>query len=205
VPRFRRFHRKTAPGVRAGRTLRKNDWRRSPCLYTDPQPRLVIDRRRPGDGYRHLLLKRDVERFITLIPNWETVSAGLDLVALDAGRPGCDGWYDRGAVGICAWPIDMRYEVNAEWYRGHRDFLRRIEARVEGDDPDDVTIHWTPWTVRAYQLCHVFLHELGHHRDRMTTRSRRRCARGEGFAERYAWEFEPQVWERYLEEFGLPE
>jgi hypothetical protein len=204
MSRVRRFHRKTAPGVRDGRTLRKNDWKRTSSWYTDPQPRLVFDRRRPGAGYRHLLLKRDIERFVNLIPNWSSVSVGLDLIVLDSGRAECDGWYDRGAIGICAWPTDQTYEANARWYRGHRAFLARIEARVGGADTDDIVVHWTPWTARAYLLCHVFLHELGHHRDRMSTRSRRRCARGEGFAENYAWEFEPQIWERYLEEFGLP-
>ena len=167
MSRFRCFRRKTAPGVRDGRALRKNNWRRSPCLYTDPQPRLAIDRRRPGAGYRHLLLKRDIERFVTLIPNWETASVGLSAIVLDEGRYCRDGWYYNGVIGIRAWSTEMRFEPHREWYLGHRDFLRRIEARVYGDDPDTVEIHWTPWTARAYQLCHVFLHELDHHRDRM--------------------------------------
>ena len=81
-----RFHRKTAPGIRAGETLRKNNWKRSPSWYFDTQPRLVIDRRRPGAGYRHLLLKRDIERFVNLIPNWNELSRGLDLISLDRGR-----------------------------------------------------------------------------------------------------------------------
>lgn len=201
-----RFHRKTAPGVRDGRTLRKNNWALSPSLYRDPQSQLVIDRRRPGDGYRHLLLKRDVERFVQLIPNWNELSRGLDLISLDCGRPGCDGWYDRGAIGICAWPIEMSYPIKLSWYAEHREFLNRIGVRVEDNGPrHDVVIHWTPDTARAYQICHVFLHELGHHRDRMSTRSRRRCARGEPFAEDYAFDLEPLVLDRYFEEFGLPE
>ena len=192
-------------GIRNGHTRRKNNWAHSPSLYVNPPPTLEIHRRPPGNGYRHLLLKRDIERFVNLIPNWNDVSGGLTAIILDHGSLSRDGWHHRGVIGICAWSTNMREEVNSVWYRGHRDFLERIEARVEGEAPDDVTVHWTSWTARAYQLCHVFLHELGHHRDRMTTRSRRRCARGEGFAEKYAWEFEPQVWERYLEEFGLPE
>jgi hypothetical protein len=204
MSRFRRFHNKTAPGARDGHTRRKNNWRQSPSCYAVAQLVPTIDRKRPGAGYRHLLLKRDIERFVNLIPNWQDVSVGLDVIVLDSGNTGCDGWHCRGVIAICAWPIEMRYEVNARWFREHHAFLKRIEARIEGDDPEDIIIHWSPWTARAYQLCHVFLHELGHHRDRMTTRSRR-CSRGEDFAERYAWEFEPQVWERYLEEFGLPE
>ncbi len=199
-----RFHRKTAPRVRDGRVQKQNNWVRSPNIYCDVQSRLVIDRRRPGEGYRHLLLKRDIERFVKLIPDWDSLAVGLDVIALAPGRSNCDGWYDRGVLAVCAWPTEMRYEVNSEWYRGHRAFLARIEARVEGD-PDDVILHWTPDTARAYQLCHVFLHELGHHRDRMTNRSRRRCPRGEPFAEDYAYDLEREVLERYFAEFGLPE
>ena len=201
-----RFHRKTAPGVRDGQTLRKNNWERSPSVYRDSQPQLVIDRRRPGEGYRHLLLKRDIERFIELTPNWNELSRGLDLISLDCGRSDCDGWYDRGAIGICAWPLEMSYPLKLSWYAEHRDFLTRIGARVEDTGPpDDVVIHWTLDTARAYQLCHVFLHELGHHADRMHTRAKTDNApRGEPFAEDYAFDLEPLVLERYFAEFGLP-
>ena len=69
----------------------------------------------------------------------------------------------------------------------------------------EIIVHWTPDTARAYQLCHVFLHELGHHIDRMSTRSQRDNApRGEEWAEQYAWAYEVMVLERYFEEFGLP-
>lgn len=200
-----RFHRMTAPGVRDGHTRRKNNWKQSPSCYAVPQLVPTIDRQRPGDGYRHLLLKRDIERFVNLIPNWEQVAVGLDVIVLASGQWNCDGWYNRGVLAICAFQTEMRFEPRWDWYQAHRDFLTRIEAHIEGETPEDITLHWTPWTARAYQLCHVFLHELGHHRDRMTTRTRRRCCRGEAFAESYAWEFEPQIWERYLEEFGLPE
>lgn len=201
-----RFHRKTTPGVRDGRVQYQNNWKRSPSLYHDPQLRLVIDRRRPGDGYRHLLFKRDIERFIALIPKWEELSVGLDLITLDRGRGSCVGWYDRGAIGICAWPVNMRFEPDWNWYRAHRDFFKRIELHIEGDTPDDIVIHWSEWTARAFQLCHVFLHELGHHNDRMSTHTKTdNGPRGEDFAENYAWEYETLIWERYLEEFGLPE
>ena len=58
--------------------------------------------------------------------------------------------------------------------------------------------------VRAYQLLHVFLHELGHHHDRITTKSRAETARGENYAEQYAFKHEALIWERYIERFGLP-
>jgi hypothetical protein len=56
------------------------------------------------------------------------------------------------------------------------------ERRPNGD----WEVRWTEGQARAFQLLHVLPHELGHHRDRMTTRSRDRAARGEPYAERYA-------------------
>ncbi|MBP3957141.1 hypothetical protein J8F10_17900 [Gemmata sp. G18] len=201
-----RFYRKTAPGVRNGRVQKQNNWALSPGVYYNTQTRLVIDRRKPGEGYRHLLLKRDVERFIALIPNWGALAVGLDLVSLDCGRRGCDGWYNRGVLGICAWPKEMSYALDLPWFAEHRRFLARIGARIEDGGPGrDVTIHWTDSTARAYQLCHVFLHELGHHADRMHTRMKKdNGPRGEDFAEDYAFDLEREVLERYFGEFGFP-
>ena len=45
---------------------------------------------------------------------------------------------------------------------------------------------WTEGQARAFQLLHVFLHELGHHHDLITTRRQLRGGRGEAYAERYA-------------------
>lgn len=200
-----RFHRKTAPKVRDGRVRNKNNWAPSHSGYRYP-PRLVVERQRPGPGHRHVLLKRDIERFVALIPGWEKLSVGLNAVVLADGRYTCDGWYNRGVIGLPAWPKNLCYEVNADWFRDHRDFLRRIGATVYGDDPETAEIHWTPDTARAYQLCHVFLHELGHHADRMHTRTKTdNGPRGEPFAEDYAFDLEARVLDRYFAEFGLPD
>jgi hypothetical protein len=56
---------------------------------------------------------------------------------------------------------------------------------------------------RAFQLIHIFIHELGHHHDRMTTRSKRDACRGEGYAETYARRFEDLLLARYRNEFPL--
>jgi hypothetical protein len=49
---------------------------------------------------------------------------------------------------------------------------------------------------------HILLHELGHHHDRMTTRSQRYCGRGESYAEQYALRFADQLWDAYFKAFG---
>jgi hypothetical protein len=204
-----RFHRKTAPGVRNGRVRHKNNWKRTPNCYNTPQRVPAIDRRRPGEGYRHLLQKRDIERFVNLIPDWDDLCSGLDVIVLDVGRDDSDGWYrwwdGRAAIGIHAWPLNRTWELDEFWYDDHRGLLTRIGTRVETNDAGGRVWHWTPDTARAYQLCHVFLHELGHHHDRMTTRSKLDCSRGERYAEGHAWVYEGLIWERYLAEFGLPD
>jgi hypothetical protein len=197
-----RFHRRTAPKVRHGRVQKQNNWQRTPGLF-DPKPHLTIRRERPRPGYRHVLFQQDIERFIALIPEWAELSRGVNVILLDGRRTDCDGWYDTGVVALTAVQREMSYPLCPDWYADHRRFLDRIGLRVEGP-PDDPVAHWTDTTMRAYQLLHVFLHELGHHHDRITTRSRREPARGEDYAEQYAWAYEGLIRERYVAEFGWP-
>jgi hypothetical protein len=51
------MHRKTAPKVKSGRVQKKNRWAETTRLDSVP----VVERERPGDGYRHLLKVRDIE------------------------------------------------------------------------------------------------------------------------------------------------
>jgi hypothetical protein len=200
-----RFHRKTTPGVCFGQVKRKNNWARTPDCYHTPQQIPAIDRKRPGQGYRHLLLKRNIERFVDLLPHWEDVSRGLNVIVLDRGRSDCAGWYNRGVLAVCAFEANLVYELDPVWYASHRDLLTRLGVKVEVLAEDSIIGHWTPSTARAFQLVHVFLHELGHHIDRMTTRPQKWCERGEDYAEQYAWAYEVMVWDRYCDEFGMPE
>jgi hypothetical protein len=198
-----RFHRTTAPRVREGRVQPKNNWRRTPDCDQTTLSAPVIDRRRPGRGYRHLLLKRDVERFIGLLPDWPELSRGLNVVALAAGRFNCDGWYRPGIVAVCAWPCELSQATDVRWYADHCHFLDRIGVPVERTPEHEIVCKFNEATARAYQLLHVLLHEFGHHHDLMTTRSQKGCARGEQFADQYAYRHEAIIWDRYLREFEL--
>lgn len=69
-------------------------------------------------------------------------------------------------------------------------------ARYEADEEELFTLHavsgsmhayrrqyacrFTPDQIRAFQLLHVFLHELGHHRDCVKRPNPARMVRGEG-------------------------
>jgi hypothetical protein len=199
---MQRFHRVTAPGVRDGRVRRKNNWRRTPNCYNTPQNAPAIDRDRPGRGYRHLLLKRDVERFLALLPDWAELSRGVNVVLLACGEPWLYGWYRPGIVALCAWPEALWQEMSPKFYADNRALLERLEVPDEELPGGDRLLKFTRGTARAFQLLDVLLHELGHHHDSQTNRSGR-ASRGEPYAEEYARRYAGVIWDRYLAEFRL--
>jgi hypothetical protein len=162
---------------------------------------LRFDSQAPGRGYRHLLGRRDVERFIGLLPDWDELSIGLEAVLLTPGEPGLDGYHDPGVVAVCAWPQDLWQIVHQEHVDEHEDFFRALDVVRESLPGGWVRLRWMRPQARAYQLLHVLLHELGHHHDRMTTRTQRRSARGEPYAEAYAHRYAGELWESYWRAF----
>lgn len=214
--------RRSAPKVRNGKVQKKNRWQRTPNCYNVIQPEPVIDRRRPGEGYRHVVSKRDMQRFIPLIPDWSQIARGLDVVVIDNGGNGCMGWFRPTFVAICAWERELIWENCCdEFLKDHREIFDKLgvpyrltggEDAVEqyefnrewGKSNEDFvwTVEWTENTARAFLLAHVLIHELGHHHDCVTTKSKRDSCRGETYAERYARVREDVIIERYFNEFG---
>ena len=193
--------RRQAPGVRNGRVQKKNNWELSPDYYSHPQRELVIDRRRPGAGYRHVLMQRDVERFIEILPDWAEMARGLDAIVLAAGRENYWGWHSPGVVHVCAWQGEWERFFWPEYFERDRASLARIGVPLQSVDKG-VWAYFTLGTARAFLLTDVLLHELGHHHDAMTTRSKR-VARGEPYADAYARKYGDEVWQRYLKCFAL--
>lgn len=202
------FNRKSTPRVKRGRVQKKNNWSLTGDYYIVPQALPVIDRRDPGRGYRHLLYQKDIHAFIALLPEWQELSRGLNAVVLAPGSWRTDGYYDYdlpevgGIVAICAWHRDLWTEHTVEHHDEHRDILDRLGVECERRR-DYAVFKWTLSQARAYQLLHIFLHELGHHHDRMTTKRQVATARGEPYAEAYARKYEAVIWDRYLNVFGL--
>jgi hypothetical protein len=197
------MHRRTALKVQGGRALRKNNWASTGDAVFLAGTAVAFERRRPGEGYKHLLRKIDLERFIALLPDWDELAHGLQLIVLDAGTFDYDGWHrDNGTIALPAWERELWIDHSREFIHEHRVVLGRLGVEIDRPRDGYATVRWTESTARAYQLLHVFLHELGHHHDQMTTRSRNTAARGETYAETYATRYADQIWGAYEAEFG---
>jgi hypothetical protein len=200
---MRSDNRRTATRVRDGRVQKKNNW--SPDrgdYFALRQDEVRIDRRAPGPGFRHVLTVPQLRSFVALLPDWDEVAAGLDAIVLDEGRD-CMGWHDNGVVAVCAWEQGLWWEDGDRGFEEeHRDLLDllAVERATVGDR---LQVRWTEEQARAFQLLHILPHELGHHHDRITTRSKREASRGERYAERYADQVLDAVWPAYVRRFGI--
>ena len=194
------MHRRTAPAVRDGRVAKKNNWTESRAL--DPSV-VEIVRRRPNAGYRHLLTKADVAKFLALLPEWDDLAIGLNQVILGAGDDEAMGWHQPGIVAIEAWEAALWWDDGLPSFIAEHDGLLRRLGVEHRTTRGRIVLEWTEPQARAFQLLHVLLHELGHHHDRMTTRRQRRASRGEGYAEAYARTYGDRIWQDYVSAFGI--
>jgi hypothetical protein len=199
---MKRFNRKTDPKVIGGLVQKKNNWALTPDYYNTRQRVPVIDRKRPGQGYRHLLRRRDVLDFIGILPDWDELSAGLDAIVLAPGSYYVYGYHTDGVVHVCAWEEGLWLALPRAGYEREREILERLGVPCEKRD-EDVLCKFTEETARAHQLLATLLHELGHHHDRMTTRNKAEPSRGEPYAEDYARRYAQRIWVSYQEVFGV--
>lgn len=195
--------RKTAPAVRSGRVQKKNNWEETPGYDISEQPELVIDRKRPGEGYRHLLSQADIRRFISIVPDWEKHSQGLNAVVLAAGDEFRFGYYRRGVISICAWTADNHFSMFDEVYQRRAQILNCLGVPALPDGNGEWMLEFTEDTARAYLLLNTFLHELGHHNDTMNTRKKENANRGESHAEQFALELGLKLWPTYQKAFRI--
>ncbi len=193
-------YRKSDPKTVGGKPLRVTNQQRT--LQTKDPSLLTIDRSKPGRGFRHLVTRRDVVRFLSLLPDWDELAVGLDTIVLAKGSTMRDGWHRRGIVGLCAWEHEIWRTVSRTYYDAHSDLLGRIGVPAIPEE-NEVMLRFSSPQAKAFQLLHVLLHELGHHHDRMTTRYKSRASRGEAYAEQYANEYADRIWDQYICVVGL--
>lgn len=197
-----RVKRKSSPKVIGGKVQRKDNRAITPDYYNSEQPLPVIDRKRPGPGYRHLLKQKDIVDFLDILPHWPELCRGLNAIVLAPGDCRVFGYHVPGVVHICAWDKELWIRLSPEGYEQERFFLERMGVPCERRG-GELMCKFTESTARAHQLLATLLHELGHHHDRITTKSKRRASRGESYAEEYAKKYTDEIWTRYLETFGF--
>jgi len=194
------LNRKTNPRVRDGKVLKKNHGRLTPWRG------FVIDRQAPKPGFRHLVTKRNLFDFIELLPDWRNLIHGIERVRLGPGDEDTDAFYvhygreGTGAIELAAWKSELIQEIPTDYFEEHWSIFKKIELKFE-ETREGVICWFDEDKARAFILVHIFLHELGHHLDRMRGK---RSSSGESYAEKFANELEEVVWPRYVERFGKP-
>lgn len=200
---MKKYIRKTAPKVKDGIVQHKNNWDKTPNIFNSEFQNPVFDKERPGPGYKHLIKKKELYEFIDMIPDWRELSFGLNAVLLASGDERLLGWYGSGVVAICAWERHIPWDECTEgFYKEHSDILNKIGVPCEKQGKY-WALDFTEKTAKAFQLIHVFIHELGHHHDRMTTRYKKRSGRGEPYADNYAKNHEDEILEKYRDKYNL--
>lgn len=218
------YNRKTSPKVIGGHVQRKNN-------HTKTARRgYVLDRERPSRGYVHVLSKKDIHNFVEIIPDWATISDGIETIFLAREDDYTDAYYRHyqndgtGVISLCAWPKSLWIEHSDQYYQQHSWIFkvlgvhvertvteRNVEAQVSTDEseipPALVDTIWTCYfterQAKAYMLMHVFLHELGHHVDKLRSKKHDIMVGGERFAENYANRRFHELWPSYINQFGL--
>jgi hypothetical protein len=196
------FNRRTATKVKDGRVQRKN--RHRPTGHDG----YVLDRESPGRGFRHVVSKRDVQAFIDIIPEWHRLSERLERIVLASPSDGCDGLYqfyhreETGAIFLHAWRDDLWTDLSTTYFDSHQHIFERFGVSYDRMK-DHVTCRFTEAQARAFMLVHVFMHELGHHYDRIHQKHIG-SSKGEHYAERFANSRFDQLFPVYVRVFGCP-
>jgi hypothetical protein len=193
------MNRKATPKVKDGRVQKKNRHAVTPNYWNTRQEILKIDIESPGKGYKHFLKKRDIAAFLEILPNWSEIDIELDAILLAQGG-GPDGWYINGVIGICAWNKNMTCSLNKDYFNDHRELFSRLGVKYEVKK-EGVVCQFEENQIKAYQLLHILLHEIGHHHDRITTRKKNAIPSGENYAENYAEKYEKVIWNNYFDKF----
>jgi hypothetical protein len=195
------FNRRTATKVKGGRVQRKN--RHRPTVLQG----YILDRDSPRRGFRHVVSKGDLQAFTDLIPDWQQLSQRLERIVL-ANCPASDGEYafyhreQTGAIFLDAWNEDLWVGLDLGYFSSHREIFECLGVSFDVSD-DRAFCRFTAAQARAFMLLHVFMHELGHHYDRMNQKHRD-SSRGEDHAERFATSRFAQLYEAYVGRFGDP-
>jgi hypothetical protein len=196
------FNRRTATKIKDGRVQRKNRHLPTGLLGC------VLDRESPGRGFHHVVSKRDIQAFIEIIPDFHRLCHRLERIVLACTQKGQDGAYEfhhreeTGAIFLNAWPEDLWIEISTGYFDSHEEIFSRLGVSCDRIEKA-AFCRFTETQARAFMLLHVFIHELGHHHDRLNQKHRD-STRGEDYAERFANSRFEQLYPTYIQVFGDP-
>jgi len=196
------FNRRTATKVKDGRVQRKN--RHRPTGHNG----YILDRESAGRGFHHVVTKRDVQAFIDIIPEWQRFSERLERIVLASHNNQDDGAHEffhreeTGAIFLHAWPDDLWREFVTPYFEAHQKIFERLGVSYDRLE-DGVMCRFTETQARAFMLLHIFMHELGHHFDKIHQKHIG-STKGEDYAERFATNRFEQLFPAYVRVFGNP-
>lgn len=196
------FNRRTATKIKDGRVQRKN------CHRPTAHDGYVLDRESPGRGFCHVVSKRDIQAFIDIVPDWHRLSERLERIVLARPVEGCDGEYafyhreETGAIFLRAWRDDLWTDLAIGYFDSHQNIFQTFGVSYDRLD-DRVACRFTEAQARAFLLLHIFMHELGHHYDRIHQKHLG-SSKGEDYAERFATSRFAQLFPAYVRVFGHP-
>lgn len=155
-----------------------------------------------------MVSKRNVQDFIDLIPGWDRYSERLERIVLARPVDSCDGAHvfyyreETGAIFLYAWREDLWIELANSYFDSHRKIFEMLGVSFDRGD-EHVMCRFTESQARAFMLLHVFMHELGHHYDRIHQKHRY-SSKGEDYAEKFALSRFEQLFAAYIAKFGHP-
>ncbi|MBC8002377.1 MAG: hypothetical protein H7X97_07290 [Opitutaceae bacterium] len=146
--------------------------------------------------------------FINIIPEWHRYSDRLERIVLAGREDGYDGSHvfhpreETGSIFLNAWPEDLWMEIVTPYFDAHESIFERVGVSFDRRK-DCVVCRFTARQARAFMLLHVFMHELGHHYDRINQKHLDSW-KGEDYAERFATSRFDQMFPAYVGVFGHP-
>jgi hypothetical protein len=109
---------------------------------------------------------------------------------------------ETGAIFLHPWEENLWVTWELPYFHAHREIFERLGVSFD-EERKFVSVRFTEAQARAFMLLHVFMHELGHHHDRMTQKHHG-ASRGEDYAERFAMRHFDELYPEYVRLFGDP-
>lgn len=193
------YARRQSPKVKDGKVQKKNWHGRTHNVFDHIEPDLVILRQRPGFGARHLLTNAEVRAFVDLLPHWDEWSKGLNGIVLAPYEEDVFGLYTysrEGVITLLAWTRNRELELSHDFFAQKR-WLAETLAVEQTSTDWGVHLRFTEPQAKAFLLLGTFLHEVGHHLDRMKSRKKIECDGGEPYAVAFEHEWQQKLWPVY--------